>query len=208
MTDLIEMLARLSTSHTSYNLYPFNSPETNIYGAELNLRKSLGFIAPGMEVLRQLYVSGNFSWLRGTVSDKATDVTRQMGITLHERPMTGLAPYTVNAGLMWQGAQFGAAINYGRTGRKLVMVGEREALDQYEKPRNVLDVQLSGRFLNERLEVKLNASDLLHEDYVKYMNSKKTLERAPGSLDYDPYDWTLQRIKRGVNITLSVGYKF
>lgn len=208
VTDLIEMLARLSSSHTSYNLYPFNSPETNIYGAELNLRKSLGFIAPGTEALRQLYVSGNFSWLRGTVSDKATDVTRQMGITLHERPMTGLAPYTVNAGLMWQGAQFGAAINYGRTGRKLVMVGEREALDQYEKPRNVLDVQLSGRFLNERLEVKLNASDLLHEDYVKYMNSKKTLERAPGSLDYDPYDWTLQRIKRGVNITLSVGYKF
>jgi hypothetical protein len=142
------------------------------------------------------------------------------GIGGRERPLQGLSPYVVNSGITYQGSCIGMSVNYGRTGRKLVIGGDYAKLDQYENPRNVLDVQLSALFLKKRLEVKLNASDILNEDVIiyrncGYTNSEEVIEGDPGyinrtglGMDYNPGDWVMSRINKGINFSASVSYKF
>lgn len=182
------------------------------------MRKSLGFIAPALPFLTDLYLSANASIIKGDVN--YIDLDNQDN--KRHRPLQGLAPYAVNAGLSYQGSVLGASVNYGRVGRKLVMSGDYDKYDQYENPRNVLDLQLSARFLKERLELKFNASDLLNEDVIVYRNCSTSInndeaenepdkgytDRTLLGMDYNSGDWVMSRIKRGVNLSFSVGYKF
>ena len=80
--------------------------------------------------------------------------------------------------------------------------------DQYEAPRNALDIQLTGHFLNDKLEVKFNASDILNEDIVVYRNCSYSNTDLTSDMNYNNGDWVMSRIKKGVNLSLSVGYKF
>ena len=134
------------------------------------------------------------------------------------RPLQGLAPYTINAGLNYQGKIVGASLNYGRSGRRLVFAGNYDKYDEYEAPRDVLDLQLSARFLKERLEVKFNAGDLLNQDVIVYRNCGYEPGVDPGNdrgyadltsdMNYNSGDWVRSRIKKGINLSLSIGYKF
>ncbi len=128
----------------------------------------------------------------------------------------GMSPYTVNVGLGYFGKQLSATVNYGRTGRKLFLSAQNAAWDIYENPRNVLDLQLAAKFLKERLEVKLNASDLLHEDHILYRNchiefvdGQRTYPQdlTDKGMDYTPGDWVISRINKGVNLSLTVSYQ-
>lgn len=60
--------------------------------------------------------------------------TQEIKTQDRSRPLQGLAPYTVNVGLTYQDKMFGAALNYGRSGRKLVLAGNYAKFDQYEAP--------------------------------------------------------------------------
>lgn len=221
--DPIEMVTSV-TPDRRYVLYPFNLDDASVKGIEINVRKSLGFLAPG-SFLKDLYLSGNATFLKGDVTynlDKlvsdAAGTENNSNMQDRSRPLQGLAPYTVNAGLAYDGKMFGAALNYGRSGRRLVFAGNYAKYDQYEAPRNVLDLQISARFLNEKLEVKFNASDLLNEDIVVYRNcggepgvdpgNDKSYADLTSDMNYNPGDWVMSRIKKGINMSLSVGYKF
>ena len=128
----------------------------------------------------------------------------------------GMSPYTVNAGLGYFGKKFSATVNYGRKGRSLLLSAENDAYDIYENPRNVLDLQLAAKFLKNRLEVKFNASDLLHEDYILYRNCHGYIDTSGNwsdvvdwtdkGMDYTPGDWVISRINKGVNLSLTVSY--
>ncbi|KMW80021.1 TonB-dependent receptor [Bacteroides sp. 3_1_13] len=217
--DPVEMVTRV-TSDGNYILYPFNIDNANVKGIEINMRKSLGFFAPA-SFLKNLYLSGNVTFLKGDVTynlDKLYGTTQEIKTQDRSRPLQGLAPYTVNVGLTYQDKMFGAALNYGRSGRKLVLAGNYAKFDQYEAPRNVLDLQLSARFLKERLEVKFNASDLLNQDIIVYRNCGNdplvedpnggAYEDLTSDMNYNSGDWVLSRIKKGINLSLSVGYRF
>ena len=155
--DPIEMVTR-QTNELQYVLYPFNIDDASVKGIEINVRKSLGFLAPG-SFLKDLYLSGNATFLKGDVTynldklmSEAAGTENRSQMEDRSRPLQGLAPYTINAGLAYDGKMFGAAINYGRNGRKLVYAGDATMHDQYEAPRNALDIQLTGHFLNDKLE--------------------------------------------------------
>jgi len=133
--------------------------------------------------------------------------------------LQGLAPYNVNGSLAYENSRLGAAVNYTRVGRTLVIAGEFSKNDFYENPRNVLDFQLSTRLLKQRMEVKLNVSDLLNEDVIVYSNCGYTgggtsddvgtySDRTALGMDYNPGDRVASRISKGVNYSLSVSYKF
>lgn len=224
----VEMVTR-KRDDQAYNLYPFNLDEASVMGLELNLRKSLGFIAPG-SFLKDLYISGNTTLIKGDVS---YNYERLLNSTLGEetadiksgdrkRPLQGLAPYTVNAGLTYQGKIIGAALSYGRVGRTLVLAGIYDKYDQYENSRNVLDLQVSARFLKECLEVKFNASDMLNEDIIIYQNcmsggTEEEKQQEPDGvfpsrtqlgMNYNEGDWILSRIKKGINLSMSISYRF
>ena len=221
--DPIEMVTR-ETMDLRYVLHPFNIDDASVKGIEINLRKSLAFIAPG-SFLKDVYVSGNATFLSGDVTynlerlqNAASGIDREVKTQDRSRPLQGLSPYTVNAGLAYQGKILGAALNYGRNGRKLLFAGDYEKYDQYEASRDVLDLQISARFLKEKLEVKFNASDLLNQDVIVYRNcgyepgvdpnNDKGYADLTSNMNYNSGDWVLSRIKKGINLSLSVGYKF
>ncbi len=69
------------------------------------------------------------------------------------------------------------------------------------------------------MEIKFNASDLLNQDIIVYQNcSPSKTDRDPANdkayvdltsdMNYNSGDWVLSRIKKGVNLSLSVSYKF
>ncbi|WP_071145274.1 TonB-dependent receptor [Bacteroides ihuae] len=224
--DPVEMVTVEAASQQSFDLFAFNLDDATVKGIEFNVRKSLGFIGAGT-FFKDIYVSGNATIIKGDVTynyDKlmaGSGSLKDIETQDRNRPLQGLSPYTVNAGLAYQGMIVGAALNYGRSGRKLVMAGEEEKYDQYETPRDVLDLQLSARFMKERLEFKFNASDLLNQDAIVYRNcgykngaevgqpDVKTYEdRTALGMNYNAGDWVLSRIKRGVNLSFSIGYKF
>lgn len=221
--DPIEMVTR-QTMDLEYILHPFNLDEASVKGIELNVRKSLGFLAP-VSFLKDVYISGNATFLKGDVKynldklmNEAAGTETEIKAQDRNRPLQGLAPYTVNAGLSYQGKILGAAMNYGRNGRRLVFAGNYSKYDQYEAPRDVLDLQLSARFLNEQLEVKFNASDLLNQDVVVYRNcgyepgvdpnNDKAFADLTSDMNYNSGDWVMSRLKKGINLSLSIGYRF
>ena len=202
-----------------YDAYMFNLRGATAKGVELNVRKSFGFIAPGT-FLKDLYFSGNATLLKGDVDYSIWQLVDEMlGTHYNEegyenkrnRPLQGLSPYTVNAGLSYQGKVFGANVNYSTSGRKLLNAGSEERFDEYEAPRHIIDLQLSARFLQGALEVKANAGDLLGSAYRVYRNcarDREKTDRTSLGMDYDEGDWIISQYKRGTTYSFSVSYKF
>jgi outer membrane receptor protein involved in Fe transport len=213
----VEKIMQVRADMQNFDLLTVNLDRAVMRGLELNFRKSFAFIAPP---LKDLWLSGNFALMEG-------DIEAENGIyliTKRKRPLQGLAPYNANASLQYEGNRFGAAVNFTRVGRTLVYGGEVDYTDQYENPRNVLDLQLSARFFKQRLEVKLNAGDVLNEDIIVYRNmSFSDVGGVPSEdigyykigwnntnlgMDYNEGDYIMSRISRGVNLSATVSYKF
>lgn len=133
-----------------------------------------------------------------------------------KRPLQGLSPYVINAGLLYQGPHFGFNIAYNRFGKRVILTAPEEYNDVYEAPRNVIDVQLFTRIARQKIEIKLNVSDLLHENFVQYNNSDTKRNGIttgsnsdPNGLNYNSqHDFIYYQGNKGTNVTLSVSYKF
>ncbi len=215
-TDPVELVTRMTSDQQNFYMYSANLDQATAKGLEFNIRKSLGFTAPGT-FLENLYLGGNATIIEGDVTYNLDEVLDMPNINAADRnrPLLGLSPYTVNANLAYEGPVFGAAANYGRNGRRLVTSGEEDKYDQYEASRDVLDLQLSARFIRQKLEVKLNVSDILNQDIIVYRNTR-IVDSSDGTeyvdltddLDYNDGDQVMSRIKKGVNLSLSVSYKF
>ena len=219
----VEMILRIQTDQVNYDLIPMNLDESVAKGFEVNWRKSLGFIAPATRFLSDLYLTGNYTWMKANVKYNVQQLLNP-NIENHDpqydrdRPLQGLSPYTLNLGLAYEGAVVGAAVNYNRNGRKLVLAGEFGYDDQFENPRDVLDIQISARFLKEqRLELKLNASDILNQDIIVYRNravyrgedeTTFVTDLTSKGMDYNDGDWVISRIRKGVNFSVSASYRF
>jgi outer membrane receptor protein involved in Fe transport len=213
----VEKVTRVKADFHNFELHTINLDRAIMRGLELNFRKSFGFIAPP---LKNLWLSGNFALIEGNIESEAM---WGGNIKARNRPLQGLAPYNANAALTYEGARFGAAVNYTRVGRTLIYGGDYNYSDQYEAPRNVLDLQLYARFFKQRLEVKLNAGDVLNEDIIIYQNMGyadvggveiiktergMSYDNTALGMDYNKGDYLMSRISRGINLSLAVTYKF
>ena len=213
----VEKVMRITADAQTFELLTLNLDRAVMRGLELNFRKSFGFITPP---LKNFWLSGNFTLMEGNINA----VNEVYVIKARKRPLQGLAPYNANASLAYEGNRFGIAANYTRVGRTLLYGGYYECTDQYENPRNVLDLQLSARFFKQRLEVKLNASDVLNEDIIVYRNTGDTniggtevpagyqtghkYDNTSVGMDYNEGDYVMNRIGKGINLSIAVTYKF
>jgi len=215
--DPVELLCYDPNSSGSYNSFSFNLDKSTMKGLEFNLRKSFAFIAP-TSFLKDIYLNANATILKGDVTynlqrliDIASgldpDVAGNMA-TSRNRPLQGMAPYMVNAGLNYSGKLLGAAVNYATTGRKLVQAAPQEYLDEYEAPRHMVDLQLSVRPW-KGLEVKANASDILNQASIIYVNYNKTDGDLTDDMGYNKdKDVIRSKIKRGTSYSFSLSYNF
>ena len=90
--------------------------------------------------------------------------------------MYGQSPYLVNAGLQYTGDHFGLNLAYNKSGYKTYIVSFNTNQIEYEMPREQIDAQISYKFFKKRLEVRVNAGNLL--------NTASTFFANTGSYDY------------------------
>lgn len=222
--DPIEVL-QMPNASGIYSYYNFNQMSSENLGFEIDARKSFAFFNRNSSFLKNLYISGNFSYMKSEVSiDKNALGKFFAGITgapsvdtakkdSRNRALQGLSPYSVNAGLLYQGKAAGFNIAYNRFGRRLVFAGLESQLDYFEHPRDVIDVQVYGRLLKRRLELKLNLSDILNQEFIQYNNSN--FARGIATPNDDPKgdafneqkDFVLYRARRGIGISFSMSYR-
>jgi outer membrane receptor for ferrienterochelin and colicin len=214
-----------------YNLgNPSNSVEyRNLFSAtakgfEIDIRKSLGFIDRATPWLQNLYVSSNYTYLKGEINYAVTTSPATLKDTFYvvkgTRPIQGLSPYIINAGVNYQSKTWGFNVAYNRFGRRIVNGGTNPLLIQYENSRDVVDLQLSTRILNQKAELKLNISDLLNQYIIIYCNNVNRNpdgSRNPGlGANDDPkgeafneaLDLIIYKAKKGTNFSVSLNYKF
>ncbi|ATL48436.1 TonB-dependent receptor [Chitinophaga caeni] len=220
----VELVSYVTSGTAQYTQLFFNLENSKIGGFEVDFRKSLGFIDSRAEWLQQLYLSGNFSWFKGNVTyDPNKLAAEAQGIELdsnvatnpsRNRPLQGLSPYVINGGINYLGRYFGLNLVYNRFGRRIKIAGVDEYNDEYENPRDVLDAQVSAKLLKQRLEIRLNASDLLNQYFIVYKNmnfdengSPIINKNNPGGYDKNT-DWTLYKSRLGSTYSATITYKF
>lgn len=174
-----------------------NADHATAYGIEMEVRKKLDFIQG--RFFQQLTFYTNAAYIKGAV---------QFAGTTSNSPLQGQSPYLVNGGLNYSSADNGFSVNllYNRIGPRLKFRAINGAsLSIFEKPRDVIDIQVSKKFLKNKLEAKLTLSDLLAQPYTWYYK----YAADPKNTNYDPAkDKIINSLKYGTTSTLSIKYSF
>ncbi|HEY8397985.1 MAG TPA: TonB-dependent receptor, partial [Flavihumibacter sp.] len=167
-------------SNADRRLYFYqNAVDATTYGAELEWRKGLGFI--GGKFFSGLTAFGNLTYL---FSDVRFPDASSAGQTISSnRPIQGQSPYLINGGLQYSGNPVDITVLYNRIGPRLALVGNGEFPDVYERPRNLLDLQISKRILKKKGELRLTASDILNNAVFLYENKGGSKEYSTGKGD-------------------------
>jgi len=178
-----------------------SSDWAKVWGLEFELRKSLGFIYDS-EILNNLAAYGNLTLQKSEV--KSTYLTTNpddpagenvLATMKENRSMYGQTPYMMNAGLQYTGGRFGANLVYNKAGQRTALVSDLPEYIEYEQPREQLDAQISYRFLKKRLEVKINAGNILNTASILYRNFG-SYERNP-DFEFNGDLSNAQRLKEG-----------
>lgn len=188
-------------SNADRRLYFYqNASNANTYGAELEIRKNLDFLNKGNKVLANMTAFGNFTYLFSDVS--FPDASSAGQAVSSNRPIQGQSPYLINAGLQYSSDKlFNMTLLYNKIGPRLALVGNSEFPDIYERPRNLLDFQLSKRILKKQAELKLTFSDILNNPIYLY-------ENVGGSKEFNGNDRLFSSYKPGTTISIGFTYDF
>lgn len=144
-----------------------NTESASLYGAEVEVRATLGFLAPALE---HLSLNANVTVAESRVAGDTVviydpDTGRPLPVAssgYEDRPLFGQSPYVLNLGATYRLPSTGtsATVLFNRFGRRLDAFGGQSLPDIYEEGRNQLDLVL-GHPLGRGLELKLSASRLL-----------------------------------------------
>nr|WP_255678947.1 TonB-dependent receptor [Mucilaginibacter sp. UR6-1] len=173
-----------------------NAESAKDFGAEVELRKKLNFISDA-NFFRDITFYLNASYINAKVKFADREVST---------PLQGQSPYLINSGLYYspESSSFTFNVLYNRIGERLRFRGVTGSIDIYEKPRDVIDFQISKRILNKRAELKLTLSDLLAQTNALYYNYGDQSKTA-----YNPSeDRIIQNRYYGFSSTLSFKYNF
>jgi hypothetical protein len=125
-------------------------------------------------------------------------------------PLQGQSPYLINGGLSYAADNDNLSFNilYNRIGERLKFRGlttSGAGRNIFEKPRDVLDFQVSKKFMNNRIEAKFTVSDLLAQPYTWYYK----YEDNPSKTSYNPsVDRILNAYKYGTSVSFGIRYSF
>jgi hypothetical protein len=96
--------------------------------------------------------------------------------SISSRPLQGQSPYILNFALSYVGDSSGisSTLSLNRIGRRLAVAGSNILPEFFDKERTVVDFQIAKNFLNDKLELKFNARDLLAQDIITYIDFDKS----------------------------------
>lgn len=201
--DPIELT--IFSDFASDNLQPRNVNDAIVYGAEVEIRRNLGFLNQG---LSNFNFNVNVSVIESSVemdrSPNGEYESKSRNLRTGEefdgtRPLQGQSPYLINSGLnytsnsnAWQ-----TGIYYNVQGKTLEVVGIGTAPDVYTMPFHSLNFNLSrtfGEAMNSTLSLKV--SNILNDDIESRFQS------------FNAEDQIFSRRNPGTPISLSYSYKF
>jgi outer membrane receptor protein involved in Fe transport len=161
----IELILIASSSNEPIRSYQ-NAQSADNIGAELELRKNLGFVG---NVFTNFSLVTNISVISSEI--KLNDVDN--GFQENNRPLQGQAPYIFNIGLYYDNFESGwnATAAYNKVGARISKVGYADLGDIVEQPVDLIDLSVSKRIF-EYFTVKLSAMDILNQN-------KNFIQRTP-----------------------------
>lgn len=204
-TDPIELKLN-EASGLSRRLYEFtNAEKANLFGVEAEIRKSLSFLNGGKEEgwLKNLYFNANASFIFSKVTIGGLNPTTGAKNPPVDRPLQGQSPYLINAGFQYDGAKgTNLSVLYNKIGQRLTLVGNTTIGNFFEKPRDLIDLQISQKILKNNGEVKLTVGDVLNQQVATYENRDDKTSFNPTNDKY------FSRFKPGTTITVGFSYTF
>jgi hypothetical protein len=203
-----------------------NQHSAKNYGIEMEIRKSLGFISDS-RWLKNITVFGNGTLIKSKVEAQSQPLpgegTQSKRLPAQDRPLYGQSPWIVNAGIAYQDEILGLTASYNKSGPRSFSINDDPGQVEYERGRNLLDIQISAKVWKKRAEFKLNLGNLLDEHILFYANYKAyEQQKSPdglvntgwklvnGTTNYekDKGDVVTYRSKTGRSANLSFTYKF
>ena len=190
-----------------------NAPHANLYGAEIEGRKSLDVLAGG---LRDFTLIANLTLVTSSVNLG----TQKGTATNANRPLSYQSPYVVNLALDYENEKSGTDVRvlYNVFGPRITAVGSIIVRgtpglpDTYELPRNQLDLSAAQK-LSKRFQIKLQAQNVLAAPVVfAYRNQPgyRLINHADGSKTYESLGLSpvVSRYNPGALFTLSATYTY
>jgi len=183
---------------------PRNVGDGEVYGAELEFRVSLKFIA---ESMRNFNFSSNVTYTYSRVELSNIEYESRIenartGQTVEKfRDMAGQAPFIINAGLgydggeqgFWQGVE--AGIYYNVQGSTLVFVGIVDRPDIYSVPFHSLNFNASKSLgKDDRWRIGFKVENLL-------MDKKESVFKS-----YEAEDQYFTRLNPGIDFKITISY--
>jgi outer membrane receptor protein involved in Fe transport len=194
--DPIE-LVRIQAQPTSSEFQPRNVGNGEVYGAEFELRKSLGFISPTFQrVSFNTNVTLVESFIDMTEQEFAARKSREkQGQDVDDqRQMAGQAPYIINAGLNYDNPDIGldAGLFYNVKGETMVVVGGGLFPDVYSEPFHNLRFNLNKSF--GQSTINLSVSNILNDAREEFYQGFRAADQVFNT--YNP------------STTVSLGFKY
>jgi TonB-dependent receptor len=160
-TNPIEVILQPTTGDLRQSF--INADSANNYGIELEARKNLGFLKPG---LRQFSVHGNFTFVNSTVN--IGEGPEQALLTSKSRPLLGQSRYIYNLSAEWARPDWRSSsrLYLNSVSRRITDVGAVGLPDIYQERNTFLDFVYQYDLLeNGRWSVKFSAENLLDNTY-------------------------------------------
>ncbi len=188
-------IEKFSSQNDGSEISYTNFPSAKLFGIEIEARKSLGFLDPGMN---NFSVGVNFALIQSEVPVEQgdQDQKRLAGVDFSPtRPLYDQSPHILNLDLSYDNKRLGtsATLLANVTAERLYTVN-RATENIYEHPPVMLDFVLSQR-LGRHWKLKLSGKNLLNDDF------RRTVGKAYGDPIYSSYT-------RGRTFSFSLGAEF
>ncbi len=137
-----------------------NAKSARNYGIELEVRKTLGFIAG---LLSDFSITANYTRVQSNVDISGS----ALGYARSNRPLQGQSPHSINAGLNYVNPLWGTGISlsYNRNGERIIEVATIYDEDVVEKSRDLIDLTVTQNIFGN-FEAKFSARDVLGQDQI------------------------------------------
>ncbi len=170
-----------------------NVDNARLYGTEVEMRKSFGFIGSFFQAFA---LSANFSYIHSEtqIDKKELNLIRAVHPeAVAKREMFGQAPYTVNVMLSFDNRKGTKAnLTYNVVGERISVVTRGATPDYYQKPQPVLNFNVAYQF-ESGISIKLSGSNLFNSASREAVNFKGT-------------EYTINSFQPGRSLSFGINY--
>lgn len=180
-----------------------NANFAKVYGLETEFRLELAsVIKPRRDtnsIIDKLSIFSNLAFIKSSVR-----LPDNIYSAKNVRPLQGQSPFLINTGITYydKKTKLKITLMYNRIGRRIIFAGNQRDPDRYETGRDVVDFQISKTFYKDKLEIKFNIRDILHQNQYVYQNTDNN-DKFNRNVDY-----TILKITYPTVYQINLNYKF